>query len=310
MMTKPPELRAEFDPPNEIVEAGLSGHLVFFVGAGASMLLGLPSWSGLASKALEELRDKQFLNYSELEQLKILDPKKQLSIARSISDEHEYELDLTKFLNRKAEGDNIYNALNDIGCPCVTTNYDELLAPRYVEKKDGSETAVPLNRVSEREEFLAKLLGEPGTVVHLHGSISNKSTMVVTTKDYLEHYDNKKVQAFLLELFEKKTVLFIGYGLEEAEILEHILRRGTATNTKDKRRFMLQGFFFSQNPLYVNLHRYYENSFGVHLLGFARDHENYNQLERIVKLWAPQIAIRKPPIAADHDFMDEVLKSE
>ena len=60
------------------------------------------------------------------------------------------------------------------------------------------------------------------------------------------------------ELFEKKTVLFLGYGLEEADILEHILRRGTVKATKDRRRFALQGFFLSQQPLYENLHHFYE----------------------------------------------------
>ena len=55
-MSKAPDLREIFDPPDEIVQAGLNGDLVFFVGAGASMLLGLPSWSGLAAKALDDLR--------------------------------------------------------------------------------------------------------------------------------------------------------------------------------------------------------------------------------------------------------------
>ncbi len=47
-MSKAPDLREIFDPPEEIVEAGLNGELVLFIGAGASMLLDLPSWSGLA----------------------------------------------------------------------------------------------------------------------------------------------------------------------------------------------------------------------------------------------------------------------
>jgi len=42
-MSKAPELTDEFLPPDEIVQAGLNGDLVLFVGAGASMLLGLPS---------------------------------------------------------------------------------------------------------------------------------------------------------------------------------------------------------------------------------------------------------------------------
>lgn len=306
-MNDPQDLREIFPPPDEIVQAGLNGELVLFIGAGVSMLLELPSWAGLATNALEELRKNGYLNYSHLDQLKKLDPKKQLSIASLIADEKDYKLDLTKYLTAKSEGDSIYKAINNIGCPCVTTNYDELLSPRFVETKDGSTTASHVVRISEKDKFYAKHLNEPGTVVHLHGSVSKPNTMIITTKDYLEHYDNENVQVFLSELFDKKTVLFIGYGLEEAEILEHILRRGSAKARKDRRRFALQGFFRSQQPLYKNLHNYYEKSFGVHLLGFIRDHENYECLEGIVKAWANQIEVRKPPLADDADYLIEVL---
>ena len=306
-MSKAQDLREILDLPDEIIQAGLNGELVVFVGAGASMLLGLPSWAGLATGVLDELRKNGFLNYSQIDQLKTLDPKKQLSIAYLIAEENVYKLNLGKYLTGKSEGDSIYKAINDIGCPCVTTNYDELIAPRFIETKNGSATAAPVVRISERDKFFAKLLNEPGTVVHLHGSISKPETMIVTTKEYLEHYDNENVREFLSELFEKKTVLFLGYGLEEAEILEHILRRGSVKATKDRRRFALQGFFRSQQPLYENLHNYYEKSFGVHLLGFIRDHENYKRLEGIVKAWANQIEVRKPPLANDVDYMDEVL---
>jgi len=309
-MTRAPDLREIFDPPDEIIQAGLNGELVFFVGAGASMLVGLPSWSGLATKALDDLRRNSYLNYSEIEQLNSLDPKKQLSIAFSIAEDNKYNLDLTKYLTGKSEGGSIYKAINDVGCPCVTTNYDELLAPRFKDMKDGSTTSTPLNRVSERDKLFAKLLNEPGTVVHLHGAISRPETMIVTTKEYLEHYDHANVQEFLGELLEKKTILFLGYGLEEAEILEHILRRGSVKRTRVRRRFALQGFFSSQQPLYENLHNYYEKSFGVHLLGFVRDHENYNRLEAIIKTWVSQIEVKKPPLAADQDLIDEIFDGE
>ncbi|QPJ61575.1 MAG: hypothetical protein G3M70_06620 [Candidatus Nitronauta litoralis] len=306
-MSKPPDLRQIFDPPDEIIQAGLDGNLVFFVGAGASMLLGFPSWKGLANQALDDLRKNGLLNYSELEQLKSLDPKQQLSIANLIAKDNKTNLDLAKHLTGKNEGDSIYKAINNVGCSCVTTNYDELLSPRFKEIKDGSTTAKIPNRVAERDKFFTKLLNEPGTVVHLHGVVSKPETMIVSTKDYLEHYDNAQVKEFLGELFEKKTVLFLGYGLEEAEILEHILRRGSVKQTSERRRFALQGFFNGQKPLFENLHNYYEQSFGVHLLGFIRDHENYKQLEGIIKLWANQIEIKKPPLVSDGDFLHEVL---
>lgn len=309
-MSKVLDLRETIPPPEEVIQAGLDGSLILFIGAGVSRLLELPSWNELALCVLKDLRNQSLLNYSEIDQLKSLDAKTQLSIAKLIAEQENIELNFREHLSGKTEGDSIYKAINDIGCCCVTTNYDELLSPRYIKNRDGSETTVSVNRVAEREKFFAKLLNEPGTVVHLHGSISKPKTLVVSTKDYLEHYDNAHVQAFLGELFEKKTVVFLGYGMEESEVLEHILRRGLVRETSDRRRFAVQGFFRSQQPLYEKLHNYYEKSFGVHLLGYVRDYENYSGLETILKLWVSKIIIQPPPLQDDFEFMNEVLGDE
>ena len=306
-MSRAPDLREIPDIPPEIQQAALNGDLVLFVGAGVSMLVGLPSWSKLASLVLNELCKKRYINYSEIEQLKTLDPRKQLSIAELIADENDFTLELERYLTTEKGDKGIYKFLNKIGCACVTTNYDELLLPHFYQTSDGSTTAAPVARVLRKNDFHAAHLNIPGTVVHLHGAVSQQETMVVTTKDYLAHYDDKTVQNFLNELFEKKTVLFIGYGLEEAEILEHILRRGGVKNTRVRKRFTLQGFFFSQDPLYRKLHNYYRKSFGVHLIGFVRDHNNFLQLEIIAKTWVEQIEVRLPALTEELEYMDEVL---
>lgn len=308
-MSRPPDLdlREIPDLPPEIRQAALDGNLSLFVGAGVSMLVGLPSWGGLAWKVLEDLRQKKCFNFSKLEQLKVLDPKKQLSIAEQIAKDNSISFELVKHLSEVTGDKGIYNYLNRIGCPCITTNYDELLEPHFFLKKDGSTTAVPVTRVNQKKCFHAGHLNTPGTVVHLHGSISNQDTMIVTTRQYLEHYDDETVKHFLGELFEKKTILFVGYGLEEAEILEHILRRGRVKDTKDKRRFTLMPFFLSQTPLYEMLYEYYRKSFGVHLVGFVRDFKDYKQLEDILKAWSEQIEVRPPALVEDLEFMDEVL---
>ncbi len=221
-MSKAPDLRENPELPVEIRKAALEGNLVLFIGAGVSILVNLPSWTMLARKVLTEFCIAGYINYSELEQLKDLDSKKQLSIAETIASENgtKLELVIVKHLTLQ-EGSNIgiYNYLNKIGCVCVTTNYDELLSPRFHVKSDASTTAATTKRISYKEEFHAGLLNEPGTVIHLHGAISNPDTMILTTEDYLKHYDHPIVQNFLKELFEKKTVIFMGYGLDEAEIL-------------------------------------------------------------------------------------------
>src|SRR3989338_1412049 len=306
-MGRPPDLREAAELPDEIKHAALDGNLVLFVGAGVSMLAGLPSWDGLAWKVLEDLRNKVLLNYSKMQQLKGLDPKKLLSIAEQIANENYISFELPKHLAAKEGGREIYSYLNKIGCACVTTNYDELLKPQFNQTKDGSTTAATVTRVNQKNGFHAGHLNTPGTVVHLHGSVSNPADMVFTTKQYLKHYDDKTVQNFLEELFAKKIILFIGYSLEESEILEHILRRGKVQDTKNKRRFALMPFFFSQTPLYEMLYKYYKNSFGVHLIGFMRDHKNYKQLEDIVKAWSEQIEVKSPALVKDLEFMDEVL---
>ena len=99
------------------------------------MLLNLPSWEGLAKNALEDLRKKKYLNYSEVEQLSNLDAKKQLSISDLIARENDEEIDISEFLPVTEKGDSIYKTINDIGCVCVTTNYDELLSPRFLDFK-------------------------------------------------------------------------------------------------------------------------------------------------------------------------------
>ena len=306
-MSRVPELREIPELPDEIIQAARDGDLVLFVGAGVSMLLGLPSWKEMAWQQLEYLRKNSALNDSEIKQLGTLDPKKQLSIARELACDAELALDLTAGLTDHSEGNSIYKSINDIGCVCVTTNYDQLLTPRYTGTKGGSETPATTKRYYRKEDILMTHLDTPGTVVHLHGSVDDQETMIVTTKDYLEHYDDPLVKKFLGYLFEYKTVLFIGYRLEEAEILEHILRRGSVKDSAERRRFVLQGYYLSQSPLYESLHRYYRKSFDVHVIGYMRDHAGYRQQEAIFRDWVPKIIVNRPSLAADLKILKEVL---
>lgn len=309
-MTKIPDLRETIDPPKEVIQAALSGELVMFVGSGISMLLGLPSWEGLAEAVLEDLRQSGLLDFSEVKQLKTLGPKKQLSIAKLIAQENDHSFNLVEHFPDKPEGNSIYKALNDIGCVCVTTNYDELLTPRFRQTDDGSTTPTSGPRIYEKKDFSSNLLDSPGTVIHLHGAICNPGTMIVTTEDYLKHYEDENVREFLNDLFTRKTVVFMGYGLDEVEILEHILRRGSASLTGHRRRFLLWGCFKSEQLLYEKLYLYYEKSFGVQLLGFLRDYKNFACQEDIVKSWSRILKIRKPPLTADADLIDEIFPDE
>lgn len=307
---KPPDLRESPEPNEEIKNAALSGTLVLFVGAGISNLLEYPLWFQLALSVFDDLRKKGCLNYSDIEQLKKLNnPKIQLSIAKQISEENNITFDITKYFKNTNSQSKVYDYINIIGCPCITTNYDEQLKP--IIFPDSTSTTPPSpKRIFRKKELLSGLLNEPNVIIHLHGSVSERETMVITTEDYLEHYQTIEVKEFLQELFRKKTVLFLGYGLEEVEILEYIFRKGKVKKSDEKKRFSLQGFFQSEKPLYEKLYNYYSNSFGVYLIGFLRDFKNYNQIEDIIKSWSEQIKVNPTPLYDDLVSINEVLNGK
>ena len=105
------------------------------------------------------------------------------------------DLTITSISKKNLSSDTIYQALNDIGCTCITTNYDVMLSPRFNESSDNSTTASPRARICEANKVYSHLLDDPGNVIHLHGCITKPETMIVTTKDYLKHYDNENIQA-------------------------------------------------------------------------------------------------------------------
>ena len=292
------------------------------------MLLELPSWNDLAQSALEQVLHKDAINYAELEQMKPLDAKQKLSMAKLIARDAGIHLDLTKDLKTKSLNDDstigsIYETINRLGCTCVTTNYDTLLDPKFSDDSDADVSFVSSNsgnaykdnhaspknnRFFQKNHILPAHLDTPGKVIHLHGAIEDQNSMIVSTKDYLDHYNNEDIQKFLRYLFVKKTVLFIGYSLQEAEILEHVLRHGMARYSEGEeiRRHYLDGFFSNQERLYRNLHKYYMESFGVNLIGFLRDKHDFNQLHYVLDAWALDIVTKSPPLTSDLNLINKM----
>jgi len=275
------------DVPSEIENAAQSGELVVFVGAGISRLVDCPSWDGFADKVLSQLVPDG-IDYHELSQINgIRDPKKRLSIAKIIARKKKVNIDYQSIFSVTLGPGNIYNYLNSFNSSFVTTNYEKYLCP-------DSRSADPEDewRFYQRDQLLRLNLDKNGNVVHLHGCLDDPDNMVITTKDYLEHYSSDEVQEFLKYLFENKTVLFLGYGLEEIEVLEYILRRGSAgARFKDEptRRYILQGFFNAEMALFELLHEYYQESFGTELIGFPKDYKNYHHQVDILASWSKKL---------------------
>lgn len=298
--------------PPEVVQAAKECNLVLFIGAGVSRLMGCPSWPELADAALRHLAKKEFISFADVQQLASLDPKKRLTIATQIAEAAGERLEIEKLLQPQKRRDcKVYDYINGIGCACVTTNFDPFLDGNPTKARltmgDGSvdvDAGTRLTKVICRPAQLsANLLRQRGVAVHLHGSETDPGSMIVSHTQYLEHYADDHVQDFLTDMFARHTVVFIGYGLEEAEILEQIFRKGVQGAISTRRCFMLQGFYSHQKQMFKHLYDYWNNTFGVELLPYNLDVMEYEQLEIILKDWAGRLEIGNPLLADDLNYV-------
>lgn len=279
-------------PPPALREAAQLGTLIPFVGAGVSQLAGCPDWPTLATQCLDVFVDRGKLSYAAKEQLgRIPNPRVKLSLATELQAVHGVEIPFEALLHPKAREDHengrrLYSSLSRLGNTFVTTNYDRWLddrlpetPPSILEKSNASTANLtrPRKVYFRPEDLTAAHLNEPDTVIHLHGSVREPGGMVVTMRQYLSHYANDRrsgsenpVLTFLEDLFQLKTVLFIGYGLNELEILEYVMLKSRATSGMQAKHFLLQGYYRHELELMTGMQRYLR-ACGIELLPYILD---------------------------------------
>lgn len=310
------EIPPKPSPPQQIKDAASNGSLVIFVGAGISRLVNAPSWDGFANAVIDQVVSEEAMNYDEARRIKeIADPRRRLSLALIVARKKEIQIDYEKILHKKKsqnQQEDVYKWLNQFECTFVTTNYDKFLTRKLQatvdegsEADDSTEEDESNWRVTKSSDFhttkLDAIEGKKAKIIHLHGVMNDHDGMVITTDQYLRHYTNPQVTEFLKYLFSK-TVLFIGYGLEEMEILEYLLRNKESDNGKSEaddkvaRLFILQGYYGSDQMLCDTMNAYYQD-LGVTLVPFLLDEKRYEQQVDILKDWSKKLNFQSPGLS-------------
>lgn len=297
-------------PDQLIKDAAKHGDLVVFVGAGASMLCGSPDWRGFASQVVGALERGGVLSFLEAEQLRGLgDSRRTLSIAMALAKEKRIPIDFDGILHPgkpAAIGSELYELLSDLRPVFVTTNYDKWLdeaGPEELspEVKAGGESE-PIKRPSRRpkyflrEQLSSALLAERGAVIHLHGSYTEPSSMVVSLKDYIAHYADPRVQSFLSAMFKNHTVLFVGYGLAELEVLDHIIRSNESlrTGTSEPRHFLLYACRSTESVQTRFIEHFFRDQCGVRVIPYCIDAKGHQEVVEVFKGWRSELDVRDP----------------
>lgn len=316
------------DIPSALSEAAGIGKLIPFIGAGVSRLAGCPGWLDFANGALQTFVDHGKFSHAQLAQIESLSPRVKLSLALALQERHAIRIEFPALLHRQERKDHVngrrlYAALSRLGKTFVTTNYDEWLddeleAPSLslTESALATSDSVPKPRsVYHRiEDLTAVNLNQQNAVLHLHGSVKNPDGMILTTPQYVRHYANDRddhenfVLTFLQDLFKNKTVLFIGYGLEELEILEYIIVKRGQREEKglEPKHFLLQGFFSHERELMLSMRTYYREC-GIGLLPYLRDQNNWEQLINVVEALARAVPAAAPMVLQEFKEMENLL---
>lgn len=320
--------------PPGLREAAQRGTLIPFIGAGASRIAGCPGWSEFADGALRCLVEEGKFTHKQLAQISHLNPRVKLSIALGLEKEHATRINFRKLLHPSgqkdsAKGRKLFGSLCKLGKTFVTTNYDE-----WLDEEIGIPTeavdATPDPRapaIANQRKVIHKVhdltpanLNQPNTVIHLHGSLLDPDGMVITTQHYVQHYANDRlsgnadkenpVLTFLTHLFQHKTVLFVGYGLEELEILEYVIlkaRRPPGTDQSEARHYLLQGFFSHEHELMRSLKRYYLEECGMQLIPYLRDQKDWDQLLDVLEDFARLVPASNPLVVQEFKEMGDLL---
>lgn len=285
----------------ELLKAVARDGLVLFIGAGVSRLAGGASWDQFAENCLNFIRDKDWLSFAEAEQISALPTKEKLSIAQNILDIKNYTLSSNEFEELITSGDNaavadqLLRSIVSMGIPIVTTNYDTILekaARKYPTKFDLEYPSDP-KVFYDIDEITSKNLEEKRSIIQLHGSIKNPTGAVISDVDYFKYYNETKIIHFLEGLFTKKNILFLGYGLEEAELLAHLFRL-TGNKYKSKKRYWFRDYFAFETHLLQHQTSYFKKAYDIEILPYYKDNRGYEELAYFVEALYMSIPVPDP----------------
>lgn len=181
--------------------------LSVFVGAGVSMLSGLPSWSDLIKLMLKEMPD---LKYEE-DKLSSDDYLKIAQMYFNTFGEEKYKEKVKESFKEDRTPNKIHDLIfalhpNHI----LTTNYDNLLEQEAVKVGRNFSVINADNAVSSAPSS--------SYIIKVHGDFSS-SNFVLKEQDYLDYEQNYKlIDKLVKTIFSTNLVIFIGYSLQDYNI--------------------------------------------------------------------------------------------
>jgi len=276
--------------PPEILEAVNTETLAVFIGAGVSRIMGCKGWDKLASSLVRRCHSitkpgdgSPLLTFRETEILaRYSDHKKTITICYDILKDSGCEDSFFEELEQSFVPDeehslyrDIYKQLYGLRGLFITTNADKHFDLRF-----------------NKDRIIYKNF-KPDDIDHtklyrIHGSILDRESLVFTVRDYIELYRNNDFIRFLQHVFDSHTVLFVGYGMSEFELLDFIITKADSGHGIESKHFILLPFYTGAESD-LKFEQQYHNKMGISVVPYQKDQNGYNQLYNVIKDWNTRI---------------------
>ncbi|GKS13532.1 hypothetical protein YDYSY3_45320 [Paenibacillus chitinolyticus] len=193
--------------------------IVPFIGSGLSVPLGLPNWKQLLEKLSpmfsKEYHKEAYKDYTEQgDLLEALDYLKKWSIHLNTDDQIKDAIIKIIETEQKTGIDeelhNFYDVIKLNSNLYISTNYD-LLLEKFLSSSVDYRAPLCLNDVDN----LRKLLDENSQVLHIHGHIKRKDTMIVSAEDYKKLYEDNGLMYKLQHILTSRPLLYIGFSFSD-----------------------------------------------------------------------------------------------
>jgi len=273
----------EPDIPPQLIERINDEKICFFLGAGTSKLIGCKGWKEIASKLVERCYQLGCISFKEKDSiLRIDNPKKVITICYNLLCKFNHEKKFFDEIERALNPDsdlirkyNIYDELRGISAIYITTNIDN-----HFDKPFG-------NRIIYKEQDFLETNIFPDELYKIHGTIEKRDSVIFTVPKYLKRYRNPNFQAFLQRIFRTYSIVFLGYGLEEFEILDFLMEKFSEENSQ-RNHWILLPYYESEGYL-KDYDEGYFSPLGINVVGYKKDDEGYRQLYKVIKKWNNEI---------------------
>lgn len=293
------EMDDDLDLPQKLREQ-IAGKekLAIFVGSGVSKLIGFPLWPDLATKAINYLYEEKIISHSEKERLlaESSSPKHKLSVFHKLLEKKDNRSSLFygNVFDSRNTAPNPYDLLARLECVKVSINYDCEFwnALDFIQRSQvqDSKDSTAYNKPDLIDQGVFEITqAKSNAIYQIHGSYKKiDKYSIITLSDYLDKYylnPQSGPSAFLRNLFREYVTIFIGCGLEEFEIIQHLIE----PKEKQPKHHLLVGTYLGDTNLLRMKREYFRDSLGINVHGYYLDNSGYYRLYTVLESWAKHI---------------------